>query len=277
MFTLMWLLTSGIGHENRIAEIIRTLRDKERSGEERGVAGAFEVLCFCGQFGVQIPVSLLHRLNDDFYRVEERPALHDFVEQADGRLSPVFHASVSRLAADAFAGHGSPPARPLESVVTKIEATVESEQDFLVRLVSAIESSEEPSLARVVSELCPLSPAVEDSIQRCEKATTSISDGIRWFRLNRVRRISAEERGEHSSREGFAAKEKGAAERAVAFAPQSGRECSHLKTLWTFLHDETRALQPVRDFFWRTGEASEALATYLHCHPISGEIRMLAR
>jgi tetratricopeptide (TPR) repeat protein len=174
-FRIMMLeLTTGRDHVEAITETVRRLAQTDPIGYD-----AYKYVCFCYQYGVSIPNSVVERLHAEgrFHRIDQRPAVQGLIlpDEAHPGYLRTGHAGT---AATAFGAYYQAPLVVLSELVSVVDEAQHEHRRFIAHLVSRALSTKEGAPRGNLTDIAP----VLSSLARCAERIGEILLWRRCFR-----------------------------------------------------------------------------------------------
>jgi Putative DNA-binding domain len=216
--------------QSRAAQLVSDLRSKDTPNSEPGLAGVFQILCFCWQFGISVPIAVLRLLDSRFHGVEERSYSLNHVEKREGFLQPAAHPRFARLVSEAFYRYGSPPDHVLALLIAAIPQA-DIGVRFISNLLTAIYHSQEPILESLITTLLPLTPASAAAIGALASRPATILQCEALYRLFDAQGAWFSRRADAEHAESSQTKEHHLIDHALSLSVGSPGECASLVAL----------------------------------------------
>ena len=178
---MMWELTTGHDHAEGMTETVRGLAETDPIGHD-----AYKYVCFCYQYGVSIPNSILDKLQPQgrFYRIDQRPAMQGLILPDEARPG-CLRAGHITTAITAFGAFYQAPSFVLSEVVSVADEALYEHRNFAADLVSRVLATEESVPPGTLTDIAP----VLSSMARCAER---IGEILLWRRCFRTIGMAAE-------------------------------------------------------------------------------------
>jgi|GEM_PF-3604647 len=236
---LMMELTEG----KELGEIVRDSIERLRQLDEP-VHRAYEYLCFAYRQGIEVPVSLVEKLDSQgrFHNLPDRETAQGLIFWGSRKSHVrVGHAVIAETAA-AFYGQQRSPEIVLAEITSSANSVDRLERQFLARIFREMAKSDLLVVTSVLESL-------GTKLDYCVRDAEGISELTYWRTFYRLC-------GDYKRAEACV-------DRALNLEPVSSLDCTLLHSLWRERGREESALPAIEKWIKDHPEGSEARVSYL--------------